>query len=51
VGNDVAGENLATLYSLISTCEANDVNPVAYLADVLIRVQNHPASRIDEPSA
>ena len=29
-------------------CEANDVNPVAYLADVLIRVQSHPASRIDE---
>jgi len=48
VGNDVAGENLATLYSLISTCEVNGVNPVRYLADVLIRVQNHPDSRIDE---
>jgi hypothetical protein len=29
------------------TCEANDGNPVAYLADVLIRVQTHPASRVD----
>jgi transposase len=48
VGNDVAGENLATLYSLISTCEVNGVNPVQYLADVMLRVQNHPASRIDE---
>ncbi len=48
VGNDHAGENLAGLYSLIATCEANGVNPVAYLADVLIRVQSHPASRIDE---
>jgi len=24
------------------------VNPVDYLADVLLRVQSHPASRIDE---
>jgi transposase len=48
VGNDEAGVNLAGLYSLIATCEANDVNPVDYLADVLLRVQIHPASRIDE---
>jgi transposase len=47
VGNDGAGENLAALYSLIATCEANGVNPVQYLADVLIRVQTHPASRLD----
>jgi transposase len=26
----------------------NGVNPVEYLADVLLRVQIHPASRIDE---
>ena len=48
VGTDEAGENLAGLYSLIGTCEMNGVNPVAYLADVLLRVQTHPASRIDE---
>ncbi len=48
VGTNEAGENLAGLYSLIATCEANAVNPVDYLADMLIRVQTHPASRIDE---
>jgi transposase len=48
VGTDAAGENLAGLYSLIATCEANGINPVDYLADVLLRVQTHPASRIDE---
>jgi transposase len=48
VGHDDAGENLAGLYSLIATCEANEVNPVDYLADVMLRVQTHPASRIDE---
>jgi len=48
VGHHEAGENLAGLYSLIATCEANGVNPIEYLTDVLIRVQTHPASRIDE---
>lgn len=48
VGNDGAGENLAGLYSLVATCEVNGVNPVSYLADVLPRVNTHPASRIDE---
>jgi transposase len=48
VGTDEAGENLAGLYSLIATCEANGVNPVDYLADVLLRVQTHPAARVDE---
>jgi len=48
VGHNEAGENLAGLYSLIATCEANGVNPIQYLTDVLIRIQTHPASRIDE---
>ena len=48
VGHDEAGRNIAALYTLVATCEANDVNPVAYLEDVLIRVQTHPAAQIDE---
>ena len=48
VGHDESGENVAGLFSLIATCEANGVNPTEYLADVLMRVQTHPASRIDE---
>jgi transposase len=42
------GANLAGLYSLVSTCDSCDVDPVAYLRDVLLRVDTHPASRIDE---
>jgi transposase len=30
------------------TCEAKGVNPAAYMTDVLLRVQTHPAARIDE---
>jgi transposase len=48
VGHQQAGENLAGLYALVATCEANGVNPELYLADVLLRVQTHPNSRIDE---
>ncbi len=36
------------LYSLVASCEANGINPEAYLADVLLRVQTHPAARIEE---
>lgn len=48
VGTDEAGQNLAGLASLVATCEANGVNPEAYLADVLLRLGSHPASRLDE---
>ena len=34
--------------SLVVSCEANDVNPEQYLADVLLRVQDHPAAKIDD---
>lgn len=48
VGHDEAGRNLATLQTLVSTCFANGVNPQTYLTDVLIRIQDHPQSQIDE---
>jgi transposase len=48
VGHDEAGQNIAGLYSLVATCEAHSVNPLAYLKDVLLRVQTHPAARIEE---
>lgn len=48
VGDDEAGHNLAALQTVVSTCIANDVNPEAYIADVLMRLGNTPSSRIDE---
>ena len=48
VGNEDAGDNIAGLYSLVSTCIAHSKNPVAYLTDVLMRISTHPQSRIDE---
>ncbi len=48
VGDEQKGQNLAGLYSLVSTCEARDVDPIAYLQDVLLRVDDYPAARIDD---
>lgn len=48
VGHDVAGQNLAILQTFVATCVANKINPQEYLTDVLIRIQTHPHSKIDE---
>lgn len=47
-GNEEAGKHFAVLYTLVASCEKHGVNAITYLTDVLIRVQTHPASRIDE---
>ena len=36
------------MYSLIGTTKLNDVDPQAWPADVLARIAEHPARRIDE---
>jgi transposase len=33
---------------VVATCEANGINPVDYLTDVLARINDHPASKLDE---
>lgn len=47
-GSDRGGRRAATMYSLIVTAKMNDVDPQAWLADVLARIAEHPAQRIDE---
>jgi transposase len=36
------------MYSLIVTAKMNDVDPKSWLAAVLARIAEHPASRLDE---
>jgi transposase len=36
------------MYSLIESAKLNGVNPQHYLADVLARIADHPARRINE---
>jgi transposase len=47
-GSDRGGQRAAVLYSLIVTAKMNDVDPQAWLADVLARIADHPAHSIDE---
>jgi transposase len=47
-GSDVGGQRAAVIFSLIETAKLCDVDPRAWLADVLARIADHPASRIQE---
>jgi transposase len=47
-GSDRGGHRAAAMYSLIVTAKLNDVDPQAWLADVLGRIADHPAHRIDD---
>src|SRR5882724_9424956 len=47
-GSDEGGRRAAAIYTLIATAKLNDVDPQAWLADVLARLQDHPAKRIHE---
>jgi transposase len=38
----------AAIYTLIETAKLNEVDPQAWLADVLARLPDHPVKRIDE---
>jgi hypothetical protein len=47
-GSDRAGQRAAVMYSLIVTAKMNDVDPQAWLADVLARIAEHPIQKLDE---
>ena len=47
-GSDRGGQRASIMYSLITTAKMNGIDPQAWLADVLARIANHPAQRLDE---
>ena len=47
-GSDRGGQRAAVMYSLMVTAKMNDVDPQAWLADVLARIAEHPAQRLDD---
>ena len=42
------GERVAVMYTLIGTAKLNDVDPQAWLADVLDRIADLPQTRLDK---
>jgi transposase len=47
-GSDRGGQRAAFMYSLIVTAKLNDVDPQAWLADVLARIADHPSHQLDD---
>jgi transposase len=47
-GSDAGGERAAAIFSLIGTAKLNDIDPEAYLRDVLTRIADHPINRIED---
>ena len=47
-GSDRGGERAAVMYTLIQTARLNDVDPQAWLADVLARINDHNVQRLDQ---
>jgi transposase len=47
-GSDRGGMRAAVMYTLIGTAKLNDIDPQAWLADVLARIAGHPVQRLHE---
>jgi hypothetical protein len=45
-GSDRGGERAAVMYTLIQTARLNDVDPQAWLADVLARINDHNIQKL-----
>ena len=44
----MGARHIGVIQSLLVTCRLHGVNPYVYLVDVLQRISQHPASRVDE---
>jgi transposase len=46
-GSHDAAQRAAMIYSLLATCKKNDVEPYAWLTDVLAKIQDQPINKIE----
>ncbi|NBB96967.1 MAG: IS66 family transposase [Alphaproteobacteria bacterium] len=47
-GSERGGQRAAAIYTLIGTAKLNDIDPQAWLADVIARISDMPLSRLHE---
>lgn len=47
-GSEGGAQAAATMFTLVGSCMMQGIDPWAYLCDVLNRLPDHPASRLDE---
>ena len=48
VGSERGGKSAAIIYTLMETAKLNNIDPQAWLTDVLTRIADHKINRIDE---
>ena len=46
-GSDTGGQRAAVIFTLIETAKLSDIDPKAWLADVLARIADHPVQQLD----
>jgi hypothetical protein len=46
--SETGAQQLSTIQTVLATCRRHDVDPYAYLVDVLQRINTLPASRVAE---
>lgn len=47
-GSERGGQRAAAIYTLIGTAKLNDIDPQAWLADVIARISDMPVSRLPQ---
>lgn len=47
-GSDYGGKTAAVLRSFVASCQRAEIDPFAWLKDVLSRIADHPITRLDE---
>jgi hypothetical protein len=47
-GSERGGQRAAAIYTLIGTAKLNDIDPQAWLADIIARISDTPVSRLPE---
>jgi transposase len=45
---ELGAKHIGMMQSLLTTCRLHRIDPYDYLVDVLQRISQHPASRVDE---
>jgi len=47
-GSHDGAQNAAMMYSMLATCKINELEPFEWLRDVITRIPDHPANKLDE---
>ncbi|HLS27115.1 MAG TPA: transposase domain-containing protein, partial [Opitutales bacterium] len=48
IGHENAGPRTAMMFTFVENCRLSGINPESWFADILSRIDDHPASRIEE---